>query len=698
VGGPGNRRMEPATLPTRLPAVVVVGNLTLDDVVLPTGRTRMAAPGGNTVYAALGARMWEPRVGVVTRRGEDFPPEHLARLRKLGIATDGVVDIEGPTVRNWVVYEEDGRRTWIYRTPPGRSEEVAVQPDDIPEDWLMADPLPVVHVAAMPLEAAERIVDRMTSGSSVPLITLDTHEDWGTDVAHRVFALAARVHAFLPSKEELATLTGLEDPEDGLDAIAHLPTPIVVVKMGADGCLVRGPHTDVHVGISPGPVVDVTGAGDAFCGGFAAGLAAGLSSTEAARWGAVSAGFAVADFSSLRLVDVSPGQAAERLASSPPGVHPREGTRPPDRGGDGRRAVSVMREEIEAIPTLIAGQLTGLEPEIADLAGWLTDRRIRSLVLTGCGDSMFAGSAATLAFARLSGIEAEAVHAIDLARYRVRYLRPGTAVVAISYSGEAGRTIEAAAQARRFGHPVVALTGPKEGRLAGEADRMLVLDVPTTGFSPGTSTYVAMAAALMETAVQMGRSRAGAVEARALLATAPEAADVTLARSLGPAREVAERLARHRSVTFIGAGPNEASARFGAAKLFEGPQMLGVATNLEEWAHEDYFVTVAGSPVVMIAPTGASFDRAQEILAELAFVGADVVVVSDREAAGGPAWLPLAPGLPEEFTPLLSALPLSLLAYFMAQVNGKRSYNFASVEAEREHYETIHRDTRGEPA
>jgi glucosamine--fructose-6-phosphate aminotransferase (isomerizing) len=357
-----------------------------------------------------------------------------------------------------------------------------------------------------------------------------------------------------------------------------------------------------------------------------------------------------------------------------------------------------MREEIEAIPTLIAGQLAGLEPEIADLAGWLTDRRIRSLVLTGCGDSMFAGSAATLAFARLSGIEAEAVHAIDLARYRVRYLRPGTAVVAISYSGEVGRTIEAAAQARRFGHPVVALTGPKEGRLAGEADRMLVLDVPTTGFSPGTSTYVAMAAALMETAVQMGRSRAGAVDARALLATAPEAADVTLARSLGPAREVAERLARHRSVTFIGAGPNEASARFGAAKLFEGPQMLGVATNLEEWAHEDYFVTVAGSPVVMIAPTGASFDRAQEILAELAFVGADVVVVSDREAAGGPAWLPLAPGLPEEFTPLLSALPLSLLAYFMAQVNGKRSYNFASVEAEREHYETIHRDTRGEPA
>ena len=66
---------------TAAPRVVVAGNLTIDDVVLPDGSTTMAATGGNAVYAALGARLWEPRVGIVTRCGDDFPPFALERLR-----------------------------------------------------------------------------------------------------------------------------------------------------------------------------------------------------------------------------------------------------------------------------------------------------------------------------------------------------------------------------------------------------------------------------------------------------------------------------------------------------------------------------------------------------------------------------------------------------------------------------------------
>ena len=82
-------------------------------------------------------------------------------------------------------------------------------------------------------------------------------------------------------------------------------------------------------------------------------------------------------------------------------------------------------------------------------------------------------------------------------------------------------------------------------------------------------------------------------------------------------------MASGRFVTFLGAGPNEATARFGAAKLFEGSQQVALATNVEEWAHEEYFITRAGDPVVVVAPTGAGLDRAWEILSELQFVGAD---------------------------------------------------------------------------
>ena len=155
-------------------------------------------------------------------------------------------------------------------------------------------------------------------------------------------------------------------------------------------------------------------------------------------------------------------------------------------------------------------------------------------------------------------------------------------------------------------------------------------------------------------------------------------------------------------MAFLGAGPNEATARFGAAKLFEGPQQLGVATNIEEWAHEQYFVTSAGDPVVLVNPAGAGHDRGLEILSELRFMGARPVVISDQPPpAGGPAGellLPLAAGVPEELSPVTGCLPAALTGFHLAQLTGKQSYNFRGEAARAEHYETIHRVTIGEPA
>ena len=153
-----------------------------------------------------------------------------------------------------------------------------------------------------------------------------------------------------------------------------------------------------------------------------------------------------------------------------------------------------------------------------------------------------------------------------------------------------------------------------------------------------------------------------------------------------------------RFVTFLGAGPNEATARFGAAKLFEASQQIALATNTEEWAHEEYFITRPGDPVVVVAPAGAARDRAWEILSELAFIGASATVVSDVEPPAGAAFLRLAAGAPEELSPVLAALPLAQLGFHLARQAGKRSYNFPSEQARAEHYATIHRATLGEPA
>ncbi len=692
--------------------VIVIGNLTIDDVIQADGSSQMGTLGGNSVHASAAALTWLREVGIVARCGADFPAQAINRLREAGADTRGVRHIDGPTVRNWVIYEADGTRHWVYRTPRERSAQVAPQPGDIPDAWLGRVPPPVVHVAAMPLAAATAIVRSVRERATDAIITLDTHEDWPPGVD--AIGAARLVDVFLPSREELATLLGYDDPERAAGELIGVGLKCVVVKLGADGALVASPGAQpVPVPASHVVVVDPTGAGDSFCGGFAAGLALGENAVQAARRGCATAAAAIGAVGSMRLLDrtaIARDLLAGRDAVDAGSASPAGGISPPvpvpvitDSGtdgeliADGAYGIEVMRREIAMIPDVIADRLADAGGHVRDLADWLAAGGIEHLYLTGCGDSAFAGLAASLAFRRHSRLRVHALHALDLARYHVRYLPPASAVLAISFSGKVGRTTEAALQAAAFGHPVIALTGNADGQLASAADRILPIDVPTLGFSPGTSTYIGMLCTLIELALLTSRSTSDR-SIREACEQLPGQAAKTLDWCDGAASDVAARMASRRFVTFLGAGPNEATARFGAAKLFEGSQQIALATNVEEWAHEEYFITRAGDPVVVVAPTGAGRDRAWEILSELQFVGADATVVSDSEPPGLAGHLRLATGAPEEFSPVLAALPLAQLGFHLARQAGKRSYNFPTEEARAEHYETIHRATLGEPA
>src|SRR2546430_5434888 len=151
--------------------VIIVGNLTIDDVVQPDGTTAMGTLGGNSVHAAAAALTWAADVRIAARCGEDFPAGALRRLREAGADTAGIRPVPGPTVRNWVIYEADGRRDWVYRTPRGRGAAVAPQPADIPGGWLDRTPPPVLHIAAMPPAAAAalaRSVPGPAAGAGLP--------------------------------------------------------------------------------------------------------------------------------------------------------------------------------------------------------------------------------------------------------------------------------------------------------------------------------------------------------------------------------------------------------------------------------------------------------------------------------------------------------------------------------------------------
>ena len=372
----------------------------------------------------------------------------------------------------------------------------------------------------------------------------------------------------------------------------------------------------------------------------------------------------------------------------------------------GTRAIGLMRREIATIPDVIADQATSLRPRLRDIARSLPNE-LMDIVLTGCGDSHFAGVATRLAFERAAGVRCRPTEALELARYEVRYVPvvpEPPLLVAVSYSGEVGRTIEAAVTARAFGWRTIALTGKADSRLAQAVGDPVLMDVPTLGSTPGTSTYVAMVTALLVLAAELARARGRIVEADRLdreIASAPELATATLGLSDQPAQQLAEIMTTETVVTFIGAGPSRASASFGAAKLLEGAQRHGVAQDLEEWAHEQYFVSGPGTPIVVIAPTGASRNRAAELVAEMSFIGATTAFVSDDvddvAARSASIVLPIKTN-DEAVSPLISCLPLALAAFYLSEARQTRSYGFRSGEHEREHYETIHRDARAEPA
>src|SRR5438094_9173665 len=214
-----------------------------------------------------------------------------------------------------------------------------------------------------------------------------------------------------------------------------------------------------------------------------------------------------------------------------------------------------MREEIAMIPRLLEEQHEILAQPLSILARGLHDANIEHFYLVGCGDSAFAGAATALAFQKHAGIHAEEIHALEMARYRVRYLPQHSVVVCISFSGKVGRIIEAAKQARSFGHKVLALTGNPNSPLAKEATDVITLSIPTLGYSPGTSTYLAILAALLDLAVIWGEARGvDTAQAQRLLRNVPELAEQTLEAASEPAQRVAEQIAGHDWVPCVGGG------------------------------------------------------------------------------------------------------------------------------------------------
>src|SRR5438309_1658698 len=137
-----------------------------------------------------------------------------------------------------------------------------------------------------------------------------------------------------------------------------------------------------------------------------------------------------------------------------------------------------------------------------------------------------------------------------------------------------------------------------------------------------------------------------------------EAQAEAVAETIELAGPVAEQLGRQTpadaKIDVVGGGPSFGTAFFGRAKLIEAAHAAGGAHELEEWAHEEFFCTGPGTTTIVVAPPGASADRAVEQLEAVRAIGATAIAVCAPDAPAAAAAhlvLPVAGDPPEALSP-----------------------------------------------
>ena len=281
------------------PRLLCVGNITIDESLHPDGRRAVAA-GGDAIYAALAARLVTDRVSWCAPLGVDFPGELLDDLRSAGLPVETLPRRPLPTVRNIVTYRADGSRGWKLVHGEEHFDAMSVYPTDLPAGALNVDG---VLVSAMSLAAQSALVPWLKQSSAATLY-LDLREDHLDGHREELLAQVAACDVFLPNEVEAVGLAGTSDLDAAARLFAGLGPSTVVIKRAEHGCLVLAGGELTEVPAEPVKLVDSTGAGDAFCGAFAAAHLATGDPVRAARTAVTVARLVVADYGLSGLLKV----------------------------------------------------------------------------------------------------------------------------------------------------------------------------------------------------------------------------------------------------------------------------------------------------------------------------------------------------------------------------------------------------------
>lgn len=256
----------------------VIGHTTLDSVVTYGGELHLRCPGGGCLHAAAGAAYWfsNHEIGIVTKIGPNFSQENVQAIQSCpGVDCAGIRRMDKKGMELWLLYDADGYRHWVLHHDCCTREQAAPAPADIPARYL--EQARGYHIAPLPLNQVRALLNAIPRGRH---IQLDPHYEWFFPKYRSDWEqILPYVSVLMPSEDEFTKFWDIpygqpaQQYEPYIRRLSEMGPEIVILKMGAQGALLYERKTGA---VTPIPsqaakIVDATGAGDAFGGGFLAG-------------------------------------------------------------------------------------------------------------------------------------------------------------------------------------------------------------------------------------------------------------------------------------------------------------------------------------------------------------------------------------------------------------------------------------------
>jgi len=349
-----------------------------------------------------------------------------------------------------------------------------------------------------------------------------------------------------------------------------------------------------------------------------------------------------------------------------------------ERGGYQHFMLKEIMEQPDSIQNTLRGRL--LEDEgNARLGGLnLTDDGLLGIdrvVLTACGTSWHSALIAEYMLEELARIPTEVEYASEF-RYRNPIVNERTLVVGISQSGETADTLAALREAKRRGARTLGVVNVVGSTIAREVDGGIYIHAgPEIGVA-STKAFTCQVAALALLTLRLGRLRHLSVlqgrEFVRALKRIPDLVQEVLERRAEVER-LAELFAHHSNALYLGRGYNFPVALEGALKLKEISYIHAEGYPAAEMKHGPIALIDDNMPVVFVAPHDAVYRKIISNVQEVKARHGKVIAVAtegDHQLAGMADYVLTIPETIDPLIPILSVIPLQLLAYHIAEIRG----------------------------